>query len=199
MAFKIIDDGKNNEIEIDESVVEESLTVIHLRGSGNRVSIAAGVSLSCSSISLGEGCSLTVGRGCRLASAEVVAERNGHVAIGEDCIFTWSSRFYLHEASRISVGRECLVASGVLFMSSDAHSILDRETGERVNPAADIEVAEKVWLGHDTTVLKGSSIGTESVIGYRSVIHGVIPMRSLAIGSPARIVRSNITWDRHLL
>lgn len=199
MPIEIRDDGCNNDIDIDPSVADDACTVIHLRGSGNRISVAAGTTFSGSWISLGENCSLTIGPDCRMASTEVVAERDGHVTIGEGCFFTWSSRFYLHEPSRISLGERSLIASGVLFMSSDAHSILDFETGERINPAADIDVAEQVWLGHEATVLKGTSIGRDSVIGYRSVVHGSIPMRSLAIGSPARVVRSNITWNRQLL
>ena len=69
------------------------------------------------------------GRDCRLAAIEVVAHRGGLVVIGAESKFTWHTRLYLHEPAKLTIGRSCLIASDTLFMTSDMHSILDRETG----------------------------------------------------------------------
>jgi lipopolysaccharide O-acetyltransferase len=47
-----------------------------------------------------------------------------------------------------------------------------------------------VWIGDGVVVLPGSHIGEGSIIGANSVVKGGIPSRCIAIGSPARPVRS---------
>ena len=90
--------------------------------------------------------------------------------------------------------------SGDITMDvSDMHSILDVETGERINPPQDIEIGDHVWLAHGVRIMKGAQIGQHSVIGSRSMVLGVIPAHSLAVGAPARVMRAGITWDRRRL
>ena len=199
MPITILDNGRNNRIHIDPDVLDASSATLLLRGSDNRVDIARGVLLEQASITLGDSCSLRVGMNCRLAAIEVMAVRDAHVDIGERSEFTWSTRIYLHEASRVTVGSDCLIASDTLMMSSDMHSIIDVQTRRRINPAADITISDRVWLAFNSTVLKGASIGAGSVIGYRSTVNGPIPENSLAAGAPARVLKSGITWDRNLL
>ena len=199
MPITIADNGRNNRIDIDPAVAETSDAVLLLHGCNNQVTIARGVTLSQARITLGEACSLSIGTSCRLAAIEIAADHDAHVTIGERTEFTWSSRLYLHEPARIDIGAGCLIASETLMMASDMHSIIDLETSKRINPAADIVIFDKVWLGHESTVLKGASIGSGSVIGYRSIVNSAVPENSLAVGSPARVVRRGISWDRRLL
>ena len=189
----------DNRINIDPAVAENSDAFLLLRGCNNQVTIAAGVTLSQARITLGDTCSLSVGANCRLAAIEIAAHQDAPLTIGERTEFTWSSRLYLHEPGRIDIGADCLIASETLMMASDMHSIIDLETGKRINPAANIVIFDKVWLGHESTVLKGASIGSGSVIGYRSTVSSAVPENSLAVGSPARVVRTGIRWDPKLL
>ena len=46
------------------------------------------------------------------------------------------------------------------------------------------------WIGHGTVVLPGSQIGRNVVIGANSVVSGVIPDHSVAVGAPARVIRT---------
>ena len=199
MPVIVQDFGQHNEISIDSETLVTSDATICLRGNGNRIFLAPGVSLQQGSITFGNGCSLRVGVGCRLAAIEIMGDREAHVVIGPNTEFTWSSRLYLHEPGHITIGGDCLIASGTLFTISDMHSILDLETGMRLNPPGDIALADKVWLAHEATVLKGSTIGLNCVIGYRSIISGTVPPNSLAVGAPARVVRSGIVWDKRLI
>lgn len=199
MPITIHDNGHNNRVEINHEVMENGTADVVLSGSDNHVSISRGVSLSHARIMLGSGCSLNIGPDCRLAAIEVMADRDAHLTIGARTQFTWSTRLYLHEPSRLIIGQDCLVASGVLIMTSDMHSILDLQTGRRLNSAADITIADKVWLGYESTIMKGASVGTGSIIGYRSIVRGVIPNNSLAVGAPARVVKTGVSWDPRLL
>src|SRR5258707_6097515 len=60
------------------------------------------------------------------------------------------------------------------------------ELQERPRP---ITIGANVWIGHDSVVLPGVSIGTGSIIGARSVVSGSIPDFGIAVGNPARVIR----------
>ncbi|WP_295511921.1 acyltransferase [uncultured Sulfitobacter sp.] len=76
------------------------------------------------------------------------------------------------------------------------HSILDVQSGERLNPPRDIVIGDHVWLAHGVRIMKGAQIGQDCIVGSRAMVFGEIPANSLAVGSPARVVRSGVTWDR---
>ncbi len=198
MPLAISDQGSGNRIEIDAETMETSDGSIVLSGSGNLVSIAHGVSLQNASISLGSGCALVIGQDCRVAALELVAKRSAHVRIGADSNFTWHTRLYLHEPGRIEIGEHCLIASDVLMTISDMHSIIDRDTGQRINPARDIVIGDQVWLAHSVTVMGGSHVGQGAIVGLGSVVTGTLENYTLSVGRPARTIRSNVTWDAAL-
>lgn len=108
-------------------------------------------------------------------------------------------RFLMNEPSQCCVGRECLFSEGIDVTTSDMHSILDLASGERINPANDVYIGSKVWLGKDALVLKGARIGSGSVIGARSVVSRSLGSNVIAVGSPAQVVRENVSWKYDLI
>ena len=55
---------------------------------------------------------------------------------------------------------------------------------------APIVIEDDVWMGAHCIVLKGVRIGARSVIGAGSVVTKDIPSDSIAVGNPARVVRT---------
>ena len=53
---------------------------------------------------------------------------------------------------------------------------------------APVRIGRGSWIGDHATVLRGSTIGEFCMIGANSVVRGDIPDRSVAVGSPARVV-----------
>ena len=53
-----------------------------------------------------------------------------------------------------------------------------------------ITIEDDVWVGANVTFLDGAHVGRGSVIGAGSVVRGEIPAYSIAVGAPARVVRS---------
>lgn len=96
----------------------------------------------------------------------------------------------------MTIGDDCMFATGNEIRTDDAHAIYDMETGERLNHSRSITIGNHVWLAFQSVVLGGSSIGDGSVIGYRALVKGEVPPNSVAVGSPARVVRSGIIWKR---
>ncbi|EKO3957607.1 acyltransferase [Vibrio fluvialis] len=141
---------------------------------------------------------LIIEKGCQLQNLliEVLGE-DCTLIIGKDTRNTGEGKISCQEkGTTLRIGANSLLAKGVTILTSDGHDIL--EHGQRINPAKDILLEEHVWLGQDVMVLKGAKIGSGSVIGARSVVSDVIPSQSIAVGSPAKVIKQGITWDSAL-
>ena len=55
---------------------------------------------------------------------------------------------------------------------------------------ADVIIEDNVFIGNHVSILKGTKIGTNSVIGSGSVVTGIIPANVIAAGNPAQIIRT---------
>lgn len=119
------------------------------------------------------------------------------IIIGEGTFFNRVCHLSAWESASISVGNNCLL-SNVQIRTSDMHSINDVFSGKRINPARDIIIGNKVWLGESVTIYKGVNIGDGSIIGGHSIVTKSMPCHVVAAGNPARIVRRNVTWNREL-
>ncbi|MEO8032262.1 MAG: hypothetical protein ABI765_15530 [Gemmatimonadota bacterium] len=60
----------------------------------------------------------------------------------------------------------------------------------------DVTLGNSVWLPWRIFVMPGTTIGDGSVIGANSLVQGTIPPNSLAVGSPAKVIREN--WPQPL-
>jgi acetyltransferase-like isoleucine patch superfamily enzyme len=61
-----------------------------------------------------------------------------------------------------------------------------------------VTLGNSVWLPWRVFVMPGSTIGDGSVIGANSLVHGNIPPKSLAVGTPAKVIRSAPDFPRAL-
>ncbi|MBV9758771.1 MAG: hypothetical protein JO047_17135 [Alphaproteobacteria bacterium] len=79
------------------------------------------------------------------------------------------------------------------------HSILDAASGTRVNPARDVSLGDRVWVGQRSMILKGVTIGHDAIIGAGAVVTRSVPAHCIAAGNPARVVRRGVRWRPELL
>src|SRR5262249_30051677 len=56
-------------------------------------------------------------------------------------------------------------------------------------PARPVRIGRNVWIGFDSCVLPGVSIGEGSVVGARSVVVADVPPYTVVAGNPARVIR----------
>lgn len=136
-------------------------------------------------VKLGDGAALDRGVTLIATGERGIAPR---IAIGRRC---YINRFAILDASeRIELGDDCLV--GPYCYLTDHDHALDCEVESRKSRlvSAPTKLGAGVWLGARVIVLKGVSIGEGSVVGAGSVVTRDIPPRSLALGSPAHVVRT---------
>ena len=66
---------------------------------------------------------------------------------------------------------------------------------ERINPEKDIYLGENIWIGCNTTILKGTSLKRDIIIGAGSVVATKINEVGVVLaGNPARIIKKDVTW-----
>jgi acetyltransferase-like isoleucine patch superfamily enzyme len=91
----------------------------------------------------------------------------------------------------IEIGHDCIIAWGCCITDSNWHDFADTE---RILP---VRIGDRVWLGHDVTVLAGANVGDGCVVGAKSLLLGkTYKPSTLLVGVPARVVRENVTWSR---
>lgn len=136
----------------------------------------------------GEG--LTVGYGCRV---ETVGP-DGEISIGKNCRL--GDHVHLSAATRLTIGDECLFASNI-FVSDNSHGSyrgLNQSSPNdppRIRPVSsrEVSIGSNVWIGEGAAILEGAMIGDGSIIGAHALVKGNIPSYSIAVGSPARVIK----------
>lgn len=161
----------------------------------NKVRLASGARLHNLNIEIkGENNELIIHPDTFIVGKIELFGNNNRVEIGEHSRIVGGS-LIVHDGTSLTFGKRCMAASGLEIRTSDSHPIFNAN-GAIINPPRDIIINDHVWLASDVTVLKGAKIGKHSVIGIKSVVTNRIPANSIAVGTPARVVKSNITWSR---
>jgi virginiamycin A acetyltransferase len=92
-----------------------------------------------------------------------------------------------------SIGENTLIASGVHIISgSNQHSFSDLSTPiqQQGGTYTKVSIGKDCWIGNGALVF--ANIGDHSIIGAGSVVTKDIPAYSIAVGNPARILRSRL-------
>ena len=196
MKKNILDHGRNNQIDIHESVQWNGSLRIVIHGHDNHIEIGKETILntgiveclrSDSSIRVGERCKLNGNYRCRANRTNIKID---------DCSTFNGVQMTLHEEGTIHIGKDCMFAGEIRLDVSDMHGIFDAISGIRINTPQDIVLEEHVWVGHGVNIMKGVCIGGNSVIGAQSLVTSDIPRGVIAAGVPAKIIREKIIWDR---
>lgn len=104
------------------------------------------------------------------------------------------NNIFMNIGGDITIGDNCLFAA-VKFRSTDSHRIYDEVSGQQVNADSPISIGDRVWLAEDVLLLGGAQVGNGCVVGARSLVASQIPDKCLAVGLPAKIVRTGIRWE----
>lgn len=70
---------------------------------------------------------------------------------------------------------------------------VERRSGKEIG--LNVTIGNDVWIGGGAIICPGVTIGSGSVIGAGSVVTKNIPENSLAVGNPARVIRSVVNSD----
>jgi acetyltransferase-like isoleucine patch superfamily enzyme len=199
MSIRVDDSGSNNIVDIPQSLHATMNGLVQITGSDSYLCFHEGSVNDDFYIHVGSRVRIVIGANCRLGKLQIYTTQNNSLTIGANASFTYQTRLHMHEPSSLEIGNDVLFADGVYITTSDMHSIIDAQTGERLNRSQDVVISDHVWLGMNVIVLKGTHIGHGSIIGASSLVSGNIPSLSVAAGQPARVVRQGVTWRTGLI
>lgn len=98
------------------------------------------------------------------------------------------------DVAPITIGRDCLIGPNVQPLTA-WHPIEPQPRRDKLESASPITLEDNVWLGGGVIVLPGVTIGENSIVGAGAVVTSDIPADSIAVGNPARVVRSVTEGD----
>ncbi|NQX13517.1 sugar O-acetyltransferase [Microbacteriaceae bacterium VKM Ac-2855] len=93
------------------------------------------------------------------------------------------------DVAPIVIGADCQVGPNVQLLTP-THPVEPEPRRDKLEAAKPITIGDNVWLGGGAIVLPGVTIGENSVIGAGAVVTKDVPANSVAVGNPARVVRS---------
>lgn len=109
----------------------------------------------------------------------------GRITIGDYVLISPGTR--ISASDEIVIGHSVMMANGVYITDSDWHGIYDRN--RRSDAVQPVHIGDNVWLGDRSTVLKGVTIGANSVVAACACVTRDVPANVVVAGNPARVVK----------
>lgn len=122
----------------------------------------------------------------------ICVEKGAYFSIGENCGISNSS-FYCKK--KIEIGKNVLIGGSCKIYDTDFHSL---NLKKRISLFDDdikskpIKICDGVFIGAHSIILKGVTIGENSIVGAGSVVTKDVPPNQIWAGNPNSFVRNNI-------
>lgn len=124
--------------------------------------------------------------------SKISVGKSGEIIFGDN--FKISAESTVISYRRVKFGSNCLLSWDVLIMDTDFHSIHNSDD-EIINEDREIVIADNVWIGCRTIILKGSIIPNGVIIGAGSIVNNKLYQnKALYAGIPVIKLKDNIKW-----
>jgi acetyltransferase-like isoleucine patch superfamily enzyme len=170
---------------------------ISICGARNLVEIGRGAILTrCRIMIWGNDNQVRIGESVRAVECDIHIEDPGNtVIIGKGSSLCGRTHLAATEGKTITLGEGCLFSSDITVRTGDSHSILDFQSGIRINEAEGVAIGDRVWVGNQVIILKGAVISANSVVASGSVVTKEFSQPNVIIGgNPARVIREGVRW-----
>lgn len=89
----------------------------------------------------------------------------------------------------ITIGEYCKITSRVTILAHDySRSVARMYAHENIGGSAPVQIGNNVFIGMGVTILMGTKIGNNCIIGADAVVKGNIPSNSVVAGNPAKVI-----------
>lgn len=131
---------------------------------------------------------LILGKGVQVRRGTIIAVSNGgELTIGNNVFVAHGVTIAAKQ--KIVIGENTLLAEYVSIRDHDHEIALSSKPlvarGSKTKP---VTIGKNVWIGAKATIVKGTEIGQEAVIGANAVVTHNIPKQAIAAGVPAKII-----------
>jgi maltose O-acetyltransferase len=119
--------------------------------------------------------------------APIYVDYGEHLTIGARTFVNFN--LVALDVAPIAIGDDCQIGPNVQLLTA-YHPTEPEPRRAKLEAAAPIAIGDNVWIGGGAIVLPGVTIGDDSVIGAGAVVTDDVPAGVVAVGNPARVVRS---------
>lgn len=112
------------------------------------------------------------------------------ILIGTDTYINRHS--FIDAITSVKIGKECAIGPNCYITDHDHGLRLELAPLQQPMVSQSTRIGDRVWLGANVTVLKGVTIGDDVVIGAGSIVTKDIPSCTIAVGAPARVIKSRL-------
>jgi acetyltransferase-like isoleucine patch superfamily enzyme len=188
--------GKNNEIIYKNAILNK--VFFDIAGNNNTIIIQEGCRLNNVKFYIrGNNNKMVLGNGVKyfVSGTFWTTCDNAYIEVGENTTAQANVNLQIAENNlKIIIGKGCMFSSNVSVWTQDWHPIFDME-GNKINTGKNITIMDRVWIGYDTKILKGVTIGKNNIIGTDAVVtKSFTDENTIIAGNPAKIIKRNVQW-----
>lgn len=113
--------------------------------------------------------------------------KEAEVIIGNNCNL---NGLVIHCNEKVVIGDDCMFGPGTILCDNDSHRVtIDPIVRNQKPESAPIILGDCVWIGMNCIVLKGVTIGKNSIIAAGAVVTKSVPENCVYGGNPAKLIK----------
>lgn len=196
--FLLQDKGHNNRIHIakDARIIGNSVITIR-QGHDNQITIGEHGKFNKLKIDInGNNNQVTIAEHVKFSGQLLIVGNHLHIHIGArttaiDC-------YILARDKSVTIGQECMISRGIEIRATDVHKVYDIDSNARLNDArCDVILGDHIWIAANVTISKNVFIASGCIIAAGAFVNkSVDTLNCMVAGTPAKIIRQNVRWER---
>ena len=119
-----------------------------------------------------------------------------HIHVGKNFFANYNCTII--DVAKVIIGDNCQMAPNVAIYTA-GHPVHPDTRNTAYEYGKEVRIGDNVWIGGNTVICPGVTIGDCCVIGAGSVVTKDIPSWTIAAGNPCRVIRDITDADRRLL
>lgn len=144
---------------------------------------------------------IIIGTNTAIRGELLIFAHGGQISIGDYCFIGENSKIWSSE--EIKIGNRVLISHNVNIHDNNSHPTDSKMRANQVKEifssnhpktiasinSKEIEISDDVWIGFNSTILKGVKIGKGAIIGANSFITKNVEEFTMVIGNPAKEIK----------